>query len=109
MKNKYVIKFWFEHGGICLWAKNDAAEDRYGYAIKSDTLPISNDLVNALDKLEDEYATCLNWAEPNNPSLWSNEQKIKFRNDANTLYKRLCDELGEEYEIINDIDGCIYD
>lgn len=86
-------------GDCCLWAGNDAAEDKYG--IETYGLPISSDLANTLDELVGEWATVLNWAEPNSPSPWTSEQKIKFISDTTIAYKRLCGELGEEYEIID--------
>lgn len=54
---RYRLKFWFEHGGICIWAANDKANAEYGYAINSNSLPISNELVSLFNSLEDEYYT----------------------------------------------------
>ena len=39
--NKYHLRFWFEHGGTCLWAINEKAKNKYDYAIKQKNLPIS--------------------------------------------------------------------
>ena len=37
----YKISFWFEHGGECLWAKNDLTRNKYGYPINPEKLPLS--------------------------------------------------------------------
>jgi hypothetical protein len=55
----YRLKFWFEHGGICIWTANDKANTEYGYTINSNSLPISNKLVSLFNSLEDEYYTYL--------------------------------------------------
>jgi hypothetical protein len=104
---KYVIKFWFEHGGICLWSVNDNAKDVFGYAINNKNLPISKSLVDELCALEEEYYDYLDWDYPLNPSPWTQMQKHEFKNRANVAYFKLLTELGNDYKIINDIDSCI--
>ena len=49
---KYVFKYWFEHGGTCLWSMNDEARNEFGYAINNEELPISKTLVDELYALE---------------------------------------------------------
>lgn len=103
---KYVIRFWFEHGGICLWSVNEKARDRYDCAIETSELPISLELVARLDELEDEYHSYLDWDYPPNPSPWTEEHKQDFVKRATEVYEILCRELGNEYEIINDVSSC---
>lgn len=103
---KYVIRFWFEHGGICLWSVNQKARDRYGYPIETSELPISLELVARLEELEDEYHSYLDWDYPSNPSPWTEEHKQDFVKRATEAYEILCRELGDEYEIINDVGSC---
>lgn len=106
MIRKYVIRFWFEHGGICLWSVNGNAKDKYDYAIESSKLPISLELVKKLNELEDEYYSYLDWDYPLNPSPWTKEHKQDFINRATDIYNDLCEELGNEYKIINDVHDC---
>ena len=106
---KYELKFWFEHGGFCVWAKNEIARNKFGYAISNKDMPISEELKNELETLEIRYAGCLDWDCPSNPSPWSNDEKESFRLEANKVYIRLKNELGNDFNIINDIDSCIYD
>lgn len=37
---KYRLKFYFEHGGICFWSMNAMAHDKYGYPIETSRLPM---------------------------------------------------------------------
>ena len=46
---KYVLEYWFEHGGTCLWSANDAAKEDFDYAIDNEKLPISKELVSELE------------------------------------------------------------
>ena len=76
--NRNELRFWFEHGGTCIWGTNDSAKEEYGYAVDNGKLPISEKLLHMLNALEDEYSTYIDWNEPQNPSPWSDEQKKGF-------------------------------
>ena len=103
----YRLRFWFEHGGFCIWGMNYEAKEKYGYAINNDRLPISSGLVHELNSLENEYGTYLDWDCPSNPSLWSNEHKADFINRATIIYEKLKDELGAEFLIDNELEVCV--
>ena len=105
---EYKIKFWFEHGGVCLWGDNDKTEEKYGLVIEPQDLPISDYLKNQLEDLMDEYGTYLDWDAPQNPSPWSIEHKQDFVNRATEVYKKLKDELSEDFEIINEAHNSVY-
>ncbi|MCL2399815.1 MAG: hypothetical protein FWC91_08755 [Defluviitaleaceae bacterium] len=100
---KYQLKFWFEHGGGCCWSINDKAKKKYGYAIKNDTLPISNLTIESLNELEKEFSTYLNWDDPIKPSPWTTEQKNSFIKKATILCQRLQNELGKEFDVLNEV------
>lgn len=104
---RYRLKFWFEHGGICIWAANDKSKAEYGYAINNDLLPISGELVSLLNSLEEEYHTYLDWEYPPNPSPWSTENKNDFIVRATEAYNNLCKELGESYIVENYVTHCV--
>lgn len=106
MNEKYIVRFWFEHGGICLWSVNKKAHAKYDYAIENNELPISLELVKKLNELEDEYHSYLDWDYPPNPSPWTQEHKQDFINRATDVYNVLCEELGNEYKVINDVHNC---
>jgi hypothetical protein len=103
----FVLKYWFEHGGTCLWSVNKNALDKYGYAITNEDLPISKDLIEELYSLENKYQGYLNWEYPPDPSPWSPEQKQDFIIRATIVYHKLLFELGEDYGIINDLESCV--
>ena len=103
----YRLRFWFEHGGFCIWGMNDKAKEKYGYPIKNDSLPISDGLVQELNSLEKEYATYLDWDYPPNPPLWSDEHKADFKDRATIVYEKLKDELGSEFQVDNEINRCV--
>jgi hypothetical protein len=48
MLAKYILKYWFEHGGTCLWSVNDHARNIFNYPIDNEKLPISKALVDEL-------------------------------------------------------------
>ena len=101
--NKYRLSFWFEHGGFCVWGKNDRAKEKYGYAIDFEELPISAELKKEIGALESEYGTYLDWQEPSNPPLWTKEHMCDFVRRATVVYEKLKAELGDEYEIVNEV------
>ena len=51
----YEMKFWFEHGGGCLWSGNDETRNAFGYKVSYDTLPVSDTLKDTLTALEERY------------------------------------------------------
>ena len=104
----YEFRFWFEHGGTCLWSKNDAVRVKYGYAVDSRALPISRQLMNELAALEVEYSSILDWAAPQNPLLWDEEKKHDFVRRATSVCDTLVAELEGDYLIRNDVVACVY-
>jgi len=90
-----------------LWSVNNLAKDKFGYAIKNKSLPISRALVNELNKLEEEYHGYLDWDYPPDPSPWTPEQKNDFKRRATLTYQKLSLELGSDFEIVNEIDRCV--
>jgi len=92
---------------ICFWSLNKAAKDKHGYAIKTASLPISNFLIETLNKLEEEYHSYLDWDYPQNPSPWTEEHKQDFIRRATKAYEKLCKELGEAYTVISEVASCV--
>lgn len=45
----YLLRFFFEYGGPCLWAANDEARERFGYPVELSDLPIPEDLRRELE------------------------------------------------------------
>ena len=102
---KYKFNYWFEWGCSdnfcpCLWSANSFAKDKYGYCVDLHKLPISENLIDFLCKLGIEHDDALDGDYPPNPLLWTDEQEKDFYLKAEEGYKRLQEELGDEY-IIN--------
>lgn len=104
---KYILKYWFEHGGTCLWSANENAREKYNYPISNETLPISKDLVEELYDLEEIYQGCLDWYDPSKTNSWTYDISQEFKERATNAYNRLVLELGEDFEVINEIDSCL--
>ena len=85
--------------GVCLWSTNDLAINRYGFAVNSSDLPITNSLKDELDYLIVWHDEALNWDEPNSDLLWNNEQIREFLEVAKKAYSSLCKQLGPDYDI----------
>ena len=100
---KYKLKYWFEHGGGCLWAVNEEAKEKYGYLVSIEKLPLSNETIDKLSHLEEEYGTYLNWDDPASPPLWTEEHKTDFLCRAREVYGDLTKELGNDYDVITEV------
>jgi len=96
----YKLQYWFEWGGTCLWSANEAARERYGYAVDEQELPISGNLKRYLAYLQAYYQTQLDWDRAPAPSPWWTAEDTRiFRQKAQFAYRQLRQELGEDYEI----------
>lgn len=103
----YTLRFWFEHGGGCLWSSNDAAREKYGYKVDYKTLPITEELKMKLATLEEEYRTFLDWDDPAAGCQWSPEQKRDFLQRARVVYSALCANLGDDYLVVDELNTCM--
>lgn len=102
---RYTFKYWFEWGCCedfcpCLWSADDITRNKYDYSVDLYELPVSEDLIEFLCKLGIEHDNALDWEYPPNPLLWTEEEEKNFYIKAEEGYKRLCQELGEDYQII---------
>ena len=95
----YVLRFFFDYGGVCLWAANDAARQRFGYPVELADLPVPDDLRVALRAACELFDTSLDWDDPAGPSPWSREQYEAFEKQTNQLLTRLRAALGSDFEI----------
>ena len=103
--DKFEMKYMFDFAsGVCVWSVNTAARERYGYPVKAEALPISNELVYTLRDLIARYDNALNWADPASGFLWSDGEKRLWHDEARAAYKKLCSELGPDYSISFQVD-----
>lgn len=99
----YQLRFFFDPGsGVCLWAENDQARERFGYARDDlSLLPISRETQAKADELIARYDTSLNWDDPAGPSPWT-EAKGQAFEVAAALLERIRAELGKKFDMVDD-------
>ncbi len=96
----YQMRFRFDWGsGVCLWSANDTARARYGYPVMTEDLPIGKALKDALEDLIERHDEALDWNDPGGDLLWDDAAVDAFLSETEALYHRLCEELGETYEV----------
>ncbi|GAA6181976.1 hypothetical protein NBRC116594_34140 [Shimia sp. NS0008-38b] len=95
----YQIRLFFERGGPCLWADNAAAKNSFGYAISAEKLPLSAATLRQLDALVDLHDTALNWGDPAAASPWSQDQFVRFSQEAQSILLTLQEELGATFHV----------
>jgi len=87
-----------------LWAKNEAAREKFGYPIDHGTLPLSENTKRSLQALVAWFDTSLDWNDPSNSdSFWSEDEWQRFRLAARKSLESLRQELPSQwYEIIDE-------
>ncbi len=97
--DKYVLDYWFEWSGPCLWGGNIKADEKYGYAINLDDLPLSPQIKERAEAMIRWHDTSLAWDYPAGESPWTYEENERFGKAATELYEDLKKELGDKFEI----------
>lgn len=99
----YKLRYFFDFGsGICLWAANDAARDHFGYPVDSSKLPITSTLMHRVEFVLAWYDTFLDWDNPPRETRWRAIEGGQFNLAAQELLHLLQEELGVEFEIVNE-------
>ena len=93
MNVKTVLRYWFEWYTPALWAE--------GRAVLPESLPLSTETISELERLSQWHDTCMNWFHPPSPGPWKQEECDRFNAASNALYRRIREELGPGYEVIN--------
>lgn len=76
-----ALRLFFDAGsGVCLWAGNDAARERFGYAVAHEDLPLSVNTKRWLDYLVAWFDTSLDWENaPARGAYWTEAEEERFR------------------------------
>jgi hypothetical protein len=102
---KYVIRFFCEWGGGCLWPENDDAYHAFNlgpYDLHDPCpLPLSDDMLKRCRELGVWHDASLNWEYPPDPGPWRQAECDRFNSAVVELVDDLCRELGSEFEVIN--------
>ena len=100
---KPKLKFLLDYQCSCLWAADENTRKHFGDNITDlKALGLSPDTIKICDELVWLYSSRLNPIHPLLPSLWSGAMHRYFRNLLIKTYKRMMDELGADYELINE-------
>ncbi len=98
----HVLRFSFDPGsGVCLWSMNRAANDRFGYPVDSESLPVSENLRRRLDWLAAWHATSIDWDYPPDPSPWSEDERARFAAESGRVLAELREALGPDYQVLD--------
>jgi hypothetical protein len=109
MIERFRLRFFFEWGGPCLWAANGKARETFGYAIELRKLPLSEETVRLGEELVSWHDGSLNRDYPPDPGPWRQEECDRFNRAANAFFERLSNELGPDYELVNEQRGLTED
>jgi hypothetical protein len=101
--DKLRLRFFFDAGsGTCLWADNDAARERFVYAVDPDELPLPTRTRERLHALLRRYDESFDPDYPPGPPSWSEEESAQFKHDASELLDALRTGLGPDFEIVDE-------
>ncbi|MGB3642813.1 MAG: hypothetical protein WBA39_35305 [Rivularia sp. (in: cyanobacteria)] len=85
-----------DYGCYPLWWVNS---EKIG-DIDPETLPLSQETINRLEKWADMYDAKLNEDEPGLSSFSTNEEQDNFEEEGISLWKQLKQELASTYEVV---------
>lgn len=105
MAAKYVLRFFFEWGGGCLWPGNDAAYQDLKLGpydlLDSCPLPLSAATRDRCRRMAEWHDTSLNWAYPPDPGPWRQPECERFNAAVAELLADIRRELGSEFDVVN--------
>lgn len=100
----YVIRYQFDPGsGVCLWAENNEAKERFGYPIEHWELPLSENTKRYLQHLIAWFDTSIDWSYPSDSDdYWADEELASFKAASAKGLLLLRQELSDErYEFVD--------
>jgi hypothetical protein len=92
---RYKLRYFFELGGDCLWAANDAAMEKFGYPVFLDDLPLTDATRQCGAALLERSVMLFD----------TNGGHVdqSFMIDARIFLERLRSELGPAFEIVDEL------
>ena len=94
VNEKTTLRYWFEWYTPALWGKRGYVSPR--------ELPLSGETVAELERLTQWHDSSMNWYHLSAPGPWRQEECDRFNSASDALYRRICEELGSNYEVINE-------
>jgi hypothetical protein len=102
---KYTVRFFFEWGGGCLWAGNDATRRDFDLGpydlLDPCPLPLSAATLRRCRELAEWHDTALNQDYALDPSPWRQPECDRFNEAARLLLAAVRDELGDRFEVVD--------
>lgn len=102
---KYVIRFFCEWGGGCLWAENDGAFAAFGVGpidLRDPCpLPLTAEVLRRCEELTQWHDTAHNWEYPPDPGPWRQDECDRFNESVKELVDAIRAELGDQFEVVN--------
>jgi len=101
---RYEVRYFFDPGsGICLWAKNAEARQKFGYPIDHRNLDLSENAKRQIDQIIAWFDTSIDWKSPPN-KIWSEDDQLKFKLEAVKVLELIREELPPpEWEFFEEI------
>ncbi len=99
---RYRIRFFFDWGCTPFWSGNDETRECFDYPIQPEKLPLSQETMKRSYELAEWHDKSLNWDYPPDPSPWRQEECDRFNTAVKQLFEAARDELGEEFELVNE-------
>jgi hypothetical protein len=99
----YKLRYFFDPGaGVCLWAGNDNARERFGYPVDPGGLPLCENTQRQIFYVIAWYDTSIDWSDPAGPSPWDLDERQRFNAAAQRLLGLLRTELGNEFDLVDE-------
>ena len=101
--DKYIIKFWIDFGGACLWSVNEKARATFGSPVYFEDLDISDELKKDIQKMCDDHDSFVLGEVEDEGYQWKEEDRTLFINNIEKpIFERLAKELGDDFCLIFD-------
>jgi hypothetical protein len=103
MVGRFKFRFFFDgDSGACLWSANDVARETWGYPVDHEKLPLSEPTITRLNEIVRRYDECFDWNDPAGPGPWGKREGEEFNRMADEVLASLREELGAEFEIVDE-------
>lgn len=100
---EYRLRFFFDPGaGVCLWADSDATRKQFDYPVDARNLPLPEDTRRRVSSACAWFDTGIDWDYPPGASPWDQEERERFNVAAQELLTLLREQLGSEFEIVDE-------
>ena len=96
---QYQLRFFFDYGGDCLWAANDAALRRFGYPLYLPDLGLPDETLAYASEVASQWVRLAEIAHlPENRPLL----RRRLDRDAQALLQTFRVQLGPDYELLDE-------